>query len=91
MRITLTLAAALAALLASPVMAEQIVSASYADPVERYGHFALGRPHEYARVVARTDTGRVAVFELPVDEVFEDLAPRLVRLATGAPAELLVT
>jgi hypothetical protein len=57
MRVSLAIAAALAALLAWPVMAEQIVSARYADPVERYGHFALGRPHEYARVVARPTPG----------------------------------
>lgn len=82
--------AALTALLVSPVRSEQIVSARYADPVERYGHFALGRPHEYARVVARTDAGCERVLELPADEVLEDLAPRLVRLMADAPPALLV-
>jgi len=69
--------------------AERIVEAGYAGPVERYGHFALGRPHEYARLQATTDTGRRLTLELPEDEVFEDLAPRLVRLAHGEPEELL--
>ena len=81
---------ALIALLAPPVRAEQIISAWYAAPVERYGHYALGRPHEYARVVARTDAGHEAVLELSVDEVFEDLAPRHVRLTSDAQTELLV-
>lgn len=77
-------------LFASPARAEQIISARYADPVERYGHYALGRPHEYARVVARTDAGRDVVLELSTDEVLEDLAPRLVRLTADAQPELLV-
>ena len=81
---------ALIALLAPQVWAEQITSARYADPVGRYGHYALGTPHEYARVVARTDAGREANLELSADEVFEDLAPRLVRLAPDAQTELLV-
>ncbi|MFU8889372.1 MAG: VCBS repeat-containing protein [Trueperaceae bacterium] len=73
----------------STARAEVIVSANYEAPVERYGHFALGRPHEYARVVARTDAGRHVALELPDDEVFEDLAPRLVRLTEDGPTLLL--
>lgn len=69
--------------------AERITSAQYEAPVDRYGHFALGRPHEYARVRATTDAGRTLTLQLPEDEVFEDLAPRLVRLVTGEPEELL--
>ncbi|CAN5623575.1 hypothetical protein BH23DEI1_BH23DEI1_05540 [soil metagenome] len=80
---------ALLMLLASTGRAEQIVSAWFQEPVERYGHFALGRPHEYARVLARTDAGRLVALALPDDEVFEDLTPRLVRLTADAPAELL--
>ncbi len=81
---------ALMVLVAPSVRAEQIIAASYAEPVARYGHYALGRPHEYARLVATTDTGREVVLELPMEEVFEDLAPRLVQLADQAPAALLV-
>lgn len=69
--------------------AEGIVSAAFEEPVERYGHFALGRPHEYARVLARTDGGGTVALELPDDEVFEDLAPRLVRLTEDGPTYLL--
>lgn len=75
--------------LALPLHAERIVGAHYAAPVERYGHFALGRPHEYARVVARTDSGRDLALDLPADEVFEDLAPRLVPMAADSPPMLL--
>ena len=73
-----------------PARAEQIVDAVYAEPVKRYGHFALGRPHEYGRLVAMTDRGRSLALALPDDQVFEDRAPRLVRLATGGEALLLV-
>lgn len=77
-------------LMAPFAQADRIIAARYAEPVERYGHFALGRPHEYAHLVATTDAGRDAVLDLPADEVFEDLAPRLVRLADQAPPALLV-
>lgn len=77
------------ALLAMPAGAESIAEARYADPVDRYGHFALGRPHEYGRVMATTDVGQRLELRLPQDEVFEDLEPRLVRLAAGAPQEIL--
>lgn len=66
-----------------------IIGAQYATPVARYGHFALGQPHEYARVRATTDSGRSMELQLPEDEVFEDLAPRLVRLEAQEPAEIL--
>ncbi len=81
--------AAAFALTAPNAIAERIADADFAAPVERYGHFALGRPHEYARVTATTDTGRRLMFELPENEVFEDLAPRIVRLVASEPEEIL--
>ena len=77
------------ALISSNAGAEKLIEVRYADPVERYGHFALGRPHEYARLTAVTDTGRKLALQLREDEVFEDLVPRLVRLAVGEPEEIL--
>jgi hypothetical protein len=77
------------ALLAPAFGADTIAEARYAAPVERYGHFALGRPHEYARLDATTSSGRRITLELPEDEVFEDLAPRRVRIAAGEADELL--
>lgn len=82
-------AAILAVLSGSVAAAETIAKARYTAPVERYGHFALGRPHEYARVSASTSAGRKLELQLPENEVFEDLAPRLVKLAPGEPATLL--
>ncbi len=74
---------------ASQANTESIARAQYETPTQRYGHFALGRPHEYARLAVTTDTGRRLVFALPEDEVFEDLTPRLVKLAADEPVELL--
>lgn len=76
-------------LLAGHAAGETITSAKYEAPVQRYGHFALGRPHEYARIAATTDAGRRYSLELPAHEVFEDLVPRLVKLAAGEPDEIL--
>jgi hypothetical protein len=69
--------------------AETLLNSRYSSPVDRYGHFALGRPHEYAQLEATTNAGRTLRFELPEDEVFEDLEPRLVKLAVGEPPQLL--
>ncbi len=66
-----------------------IAAAHYASAVERYSHFALGRPHEYARLIVTTDSGRSFALDLPDDEVFEDLNPRLVSLVAGEPREIL--
>ncbi|HEY9097617.1 MAG TPA: VCBS repeat-containing protein [Thiobacillus sp.] len=68
---------------------EAITDAHYAHPVERYGHFALGKPHEYASLVATTRSGRKLTLQLPHDEVFEDKAPRLVRLAENEAVAIL--
>ena len=87
-RILLPLAVVFA-IVASDSMAETITGAQYTAPVDRYGHFALGRPHEYARLTATTDSRRNLELHLPEDEVFEDITPRLVRLAAGAPTEIL--
>jgi len=84
----LAIVAALA--LAAPhAAAERIADARYAAPVQRYGHFALGPPHEYARLIVTTDTGRHVAFDLPANEVFEDLAPRIVRVESTEPEALL--
>jgi len=83
----------IAAALGSPAIGAvapgSIASAHYAAPVERHGHFALGRPHEYARVVASTDDGRRFSLDLPENEVFEDLEPRRVQLGAGEAPLLL--
>lgn len=80
----------LAMLLALNVTARTISSATYAEPVQRYGHFALGQPHEYARLNVTTLSGRNFSLRLPDDEVFEDLVPRVVRLADDEQAILTI-
>ncbi|MEQ6917147.1 hypothetical protein [Halomonas aquatica] len=69
--------------------AERIVAARYTTPVERYGHFALGRPHEYASLTVTTSGGRQVTMSLPRQAVFEDLAPRLFTLAPEEAPMLL--
>jgi hypothetical protein len=81
--------AALAASLNTNANAESIARAQYEAPTQRYGHFALGHPHEYARLAVTTNAGRRLVFDLPDNEVFEDLTPRLIKLSAHEPTELL--
>jgi hypothetical protein len=78
------------ALVSWPACAQTLSDARYVEPVSRYGHFALGRPHEYAAVTATTETGKTLTFHLATDEVFEDVVPRVVRLDPGGADELLV-
>lgn len=61
----------------------------YAQPVTHYGHFALGRPHEYAQVTVTAVDGKTLSLTLPQHQVFEDLAPRRVQLDAGGPVEWL--
>jgi hypothetical protein len=69
--------------------AEEISAARYVEPSRAYGHFALGSPHEYAAIAVDTDRGRTLRFALPAGDVFEDIAPRPLRLARGDPPQLL--
>lgn len=78
------------AVIALDVGAENITKARYDTPVDRYGHYAPGRPHEYANLAATTDAGRGLVLQLPEEEVFEDTEPRLVRLGSRGAQEVLV-
>ena len=73
----------------SATVAEPIANARYANPVDRYSHFALGKPHEYASLIATTRSGRQLTLQLPHDEVFEDLVPRIVKLADNEPEAIL--
>ena len=80
---------ALCILVVADVGAETITHARYSNPVDRYGHFAPGQPHEYSDLVVTTNTGRRLVLQLPEEDVFEDVKPRLLRLARGEPEEIL--
>ncbi len=68
---------------------EGITEAWYAETTDRYGHFALGKAHEYAAITAKTDSGEYLRFELPAGLVFEDLKPRIVNIGAGTEKQLL--
>ena len=78
------------ALTAWPAGAQSLAGARYTTPVERYGHFALGRPHEYASLAVTVRNGEAMTMNLPDDEVFEDVAPRVVKMAVDESDNLLV-
>ncbi|MDZ7938647.1 MAG: hypothetical protein U5M53_10355 [Rhodoferax sp.] len=74
---------------AQPITPPANPIAHYTTPVQRYGHFALGPPHEYASLVVKTDAGQRLKLDLPEDEVFEDLVPRPVQMQAGSATEWL--
>lgn len=95
--------AALAVALASTASAETILSAEYAGPTDRYAHGILGDAIEWAELHITTDgveAGAVLqrlvderlVYEikLPLDRVFEDVAPRLADLDNDGTPEVIV-
>ena len=80
---------ALVALTATSACAETILSAQYAAPTDRYAHGILGDAIEWGELQITTDTG-LRVITLPVERVFEDVAPRLVDLDNDGTAEVVV-
>jgi len=87
--LTLPAFAALFVLIGTDAGAEIFTHARYSNPVDRYGHFAPGQSHEYSDLVVTTDTGQRLVLQLPEEEVFEDVNPRLIRLVRGGSEEIL--
>ncbi len=55
-----------------------ILAAWFADPTQRYRHFALGAEHEPESLVISTSDQRAFKLKLPDDSVFEDREPRIV-------------
>ena len=82
--------AALAVASHGDAQADHIVNAAYVEPVTRYGHYAVGRPHEYDGIRATTHDGRALTLQLGDSQVFEDVTPRIVTLSSGGPPVLLV-
>jgi hypothetical protein len=84
--------------LAGPLSAETILSAEYAGPTERYAHGILGDAIEWSALLIRTDGENQGArgqkqyqIALPLDRVFEDVAPRLADLdGDGAPEVIVV-
>ena len=85
------LALALLGAFGQPLAAQEIVSARYAGPTDRYPHAVLGDAIEHDTLeVALSDGTRRAV-TWPAPLVFEDTAPRLADLdGDGAPEVIVV-
>ncbi|MBO6883910.1 MAG: VCBS repeat-containing protein [Marivita sp.] len=77
--------------LASPAMAQEIVSARYDGPTTRYPHGVLGDDIEYDTLVVRLSDGREISARWAQHIVFEDLSPRVVDVdGDGAPEVVVV-
>ena len=88
---------------AAPAFAEEITSARFADPTDRYAHGVLGDAIEWGTLVIdaavhRTTGGQADATQetinytvsLPLDHVFEDVAPRLVDVDDDGDMEVMV-
>lgn len=85
-RITRGAGLAMALVMASQAAAQEIVSARYDGPTDRYPHGVLGDDIEYDTLVVRLSDGREFSARWAVDVVFEDLLPRIVDVnGDGAP------
>ena len=84
------LAAVIAFLAATPVVAESVIAARFDDPTKRYQHGILGDAIEHGALVIDTDTGRRLRFVLPETRVFEDTEPRLVDVDADGQNEVIV-
>ncbi|PWG17248.1 FG-GAP repeat domain-containing protein [Salibaculum griseiflavum] len=71
-------------------LADEIVSASYFGPTDRYPHGVFGDPVEWGGLTMTLEDGRSVRLTLPSDHVFEDLAPRLADLDGDGDAEVVV-
>lgn len=79
--------------LAGAAAAEVVIGAHYDAPTDRYGHGVLGDAIEYGELVIETEdwSNRVRYrVTLPVDHVFEDLAPRLWDITGDGNPEVVV-
>ena len=68
---------------------QEMVSASFDAPTDRYRHGILGDAIEWGALSIKSVHGE-SRFVLPLDRVFEDLAPRLVDLDGDGAYEVIV-
>ncbi len=82
--------AACLGILACPVMASGVTSATYEDPTTRYAHGILGDAIEHGTLALRLTDGRRIRIVLPGSRVFEDTEPRLADLDGDGQNEVIV-
>jgi hypothetical protein len=88
---------------ALPILADTVTAARYADPTSRYDHGVFGDTEEWGTLEIDTVTGKsqgivqsrlmrksTYSFRLPLDHVFEDIAPRVADLDGDGTAEVVV-
>ncbi|WP_243144940.1 FG-GAP repeat domain-containing protein [Litoreibacter roseus] len=80
----------MAGVLAGPLNAQDIASATYTEPTTRYAHGVLGDAIEWGTLQITLDDGTTRQFVLPQDRVFEDVAPRVADLDHDGRLEVLV-
>lgn len=69
----------------------EIVSASYAEPTQRYQHGVFGETEEWGALAFGLSDGQTMILRLPETRVFEDIAPRLADVdGDGAPEMIVV-
>ncbi len=84
-------AVALVLALSPPVAAQEIASAEFSLPTDRYDHAVLGDALEWGGLDLILTQGRRLRFTLPDTRVFEDNSPRLADLdGDGAPEVIVV-
>jgi len=75
--------------LASAASAQNIVSATYEGPTNRYPHAVLGDDVEYTTLAVRLSNGSQTSATWPDGMVFEDIAPRVSDLDGDGMAEVI--
>lgn len=71
--------------------ASEIVSATYAEPTQRYQHGVFGETEEWGALAFEVSSGEKLILRLPETRVFEDIAPRLIDVdGDGAPEMVVV-
>ena len=85
------LLAALALVVAGPVLAEdQIVAVELAEPTTRYDHAVLGDTVEWGALRLTMAEGTMRLIRLPQTRVFEDVTARLADLDGDGQPEVVV-
>ena len=78
------------AFLLQPAWADDITSASYGAPSDRYAHGVLGDAIEWGTLELKSAAGPTYKIVLPQTRVFEDTEPRLVDIDADGDREVIV-